>query len=62
MPICFLDLALKKEIDAPTPYFASPGGTVPFKISIYNQFAIASDSIKIIDYLPSPASTVISPN
>jgi len=61
-PSCLLDLALKKEINAPVPFFIPPGGIVPFKITIYNQLLVPADSIKVIDYLPSPNSSVISPN
>ncbi|MEP7321531.1 MAG: hypothetical protein ABI761_06415 [Saprospiraceae bacterium] len=60
-PLCFLDLALKKEVDGPEPFPAMVGGNVPFKITVYNQFFIPSDSIKVIDYLPSIGSTVITP-
>ncbi|MCB0648256.1 MAG: T9SS type A sorting domain-containing protein [Saprospiraceae bacterium] len=58
VPSCFVDLALKKQIDGATPYYASMGGTVPFKVTIYNQFMTAADSIKIIDYLPSVGSSI----
>ena len=61
MPPCFLDLALKLEIDGPEPYFASPGDEIPFKITVYNQFMVPADSIKIIVYLPTAGSYITSP-
>jgi len=61
-PPCLLDLALKKVINAPTPFFASPGGIVPYTITVYNQFAVPADSIKVIDYLPSVGSSITDPD
>ncbi|HNR08809.1 MAG TPA: hypothetical protein PKM27_15930, partial [Saprospiraceae bacterium] len=61
IPPCLLDLALRKTLNAPEPYFAGYGGTVPFTITVYNQFCVPADSIKIIEYLPSVGSSVTDP-
>ncbi|MBP6793914.1 MAG: hypothetical protein KA143_02615 [Saprospiraceae bacterium] len=61
IPPCELDLAIKKEINAPTPFFTSIGGIIPFKITVYNQFEVPADSIKLIDYLPSNNSIILTP-
>jgi hypothetical protein len=60
-PSCYLDLALKKEIDGMQPFIVLAGGVVPFKITVYNQYLVAADSIKITDYLPSVGSSVTTP-
>ena len=61
-PVCFVDLALKKTINASRqPFFAQPGGLVPFCITVFNQGYVATDSIRVIDYLPDPGSTIITP-
>lgn len=56
------DLALIKTINSPDdPYFAKPGGLVPFCITVYNQGFIDLDSITVIDYFPAPGSQIITP-
>ena len=63
---CIADLALRKVVDGPGPYFVMPGGTVPFTITVFSQEIAPGatnpiDSIKIIDYLPSMGSTILQP-
>lgn len=59
-PGCFTDLALKKYVNAQTPYFVQPGDQVPICVVIYNQGLVAVDSIKLIEYFPSKATHVLS--
>ena len=49
-----VDLALKKEIEAivPGPY-PTTGGTVEYKLTIYNQGGVEMNQIELTDFVPS---------
>jgi|GEM_PF-2128844 len=48
------DLALRKTLISPGPYF--PGDTITYSITIYNQGALAATQIIVTDYLPTGLS------
>lgn len=55
------DLALKKTIRSSEPFYAKPGGVVPFCVTIYNQGFVDADSITVIDYFPAPGCQILTP-
>ncbi len=52
------DLALKKLIASPAPYF--PGADVTFTITVYNQGTVDATDIAVTDYVPTGLSYVSS--
>jgi hypothetical protein len=59
---CLADLAIKNEIVGSRPYIVDNSTmTIRFKVTVYNQFGISVDSIKLVDYMPSRGTQITSP-
>ncbi|HMP30360.1 MAG TPA: hypothetical protein PKD85_12220, partial [Saprospiraceae bacterium] len=52
------DLSIKKEILGQKPFIVDNSMLINFKVTIYNEYGVAVDNIKLIDYMPSRGTTI----
>jgi hypothetical protein len=55
---CAVDLAIKKEIVGQRPYVVDDPMAINFRVTVYNQLGVPTDSIKLVDYMPSRGSEI----